>query len=112
MRPAKTDIEPISNAVHLCIDMQNIFSKGGLWETPWMERVLPTILTLTAWKAERTIFTRFISPENARQAAGPMAEILPLPSLPGSPRQPWSSINLVTSKLRDLCITFARKCRE
>jgi nicotinamidase-related amidase len=80
MRPVKTDIEPISNAVHLCIDMQNIFSKGGLWETPWMERVLPTILTLTAWKAERTIFTRFI--------------------------------NLVTSKLRDLCITFARKCRE
>jgi nicotinamidase-related amidase len=76
MRLAKTEIEPISSAVHLCIDMQNIFSKGGLWETPWMERVLPTIVTLTAWKAERTIFTRFAALplvallENADQSAG------------------------------------------
>lgn len=31
----------ISDAAHLCIDMQNIFAKGGVWETPWMERVLP-----------------------------------------------------------------------
>jgi nicotinamidase-related amidase len=36
--------EPVTNAVHLCIDMQNIFARGGVWETPWMERVLPTIV--------------------------------------------------------------------
>src|SRR5882724_2359013 len=70
MRPLKTEIEPISNAVHLCIDMQIIFSKGGLWETPWMERVLPTIVTLTAWKPERTIFTRFITPETPDKRPG------------------------------------------
>jgi nicotinamidase-related amidase len=70
MRPVKTEIEPISNAVHLCIDMQNIFSKGGLWETPWMERVLPVIVTLTAWKPERTIFTRFITPETPDKRPG------------------------------------------
>jgi nicotinamidase-related amidase len=70
MRPAKAEIEPISNAVHLCIDMQNIFYKGGLWETPWMERVLPTIVTLSAWKAERTIFTRFITPETPDKRPG------------------------------------------
>ena len=35
---------PIENAVHLCVDMQRIFAKGGIWETPWMERVLPTIV--------------------------------------------------------------------
>jgi nicotinamidase-related amidase len=70
MRPARAEIEPISSAVHVCIDMQNIFSKGGLWETPWMERVLPTIVTLTAWKAERTIFTRFIPPETPDQRPG------------------------------------------
>jgi nicotinamidase-related amidase len=70
MRPVKTEIEPISNAVHLCIDMQIIFSKGGLWETPWMERVLPLIVTLTAWKPERTIFTRFITPETPDKRPG------------------------------------------
>jgi len=32
-------IMPIENAIHLCVDMQRIFAKGGIWETPWMERV-------------------------------------------------------------------------
>jgi hypothetical protein len=31
--------ETISNAVHLSIDMQNIFSSAGIWPTPWMDRV-------------------------------------------------------------------------
>jgi hypothetical protein len=35
---AATPVEPIADAVHLSIDMQNIFAPGGLWETPWMER--------------------------------------------------------------------------
>jgi nicotinamidase-related amidase len=55
-------VEPIANAVHLCIDMQNIFARGGLWETPWMERVLPLIVETTAQYTERTVFTRFITP--------------------------------------------------
>ena len=70
MTSTKSQVDPISHAVHLCIDMQNIFSKGGLWETPWMERVLPTIVTLTAWKPERTIFTRFITPETPDKRPG------------------------------------------
>jgi len=41
MRDATSDVADISGAVHLCIDMQNIFAPGGLWATPWMERVLP-----------------------------------------------------------------------
>ena len=28
-------MEGIRDAVHLCIDMQNIFARGGVWETPW-----------------------------------------------------------------------------
>ena len=28
-------MEQITRAAHLCVDMQNIFAKGGLWETPW-----------------------------------------------------------------------------
>jgi nicotinamidase-related amidase len=56
-------MDRIVKAVHLCIDMQNIFSKGGLWETPWIERMLPTIEKIAARYRERTIFSRFISAE-------------------------------------------------
>src|SRR4051812_47781201 len=70
MAAAKTQIEPIIDAIHLCIDMQNIFAKGGVWETPWMERVPPAIVTLTALQPERTIFTRFIRPETPEQRPG------------------------------------------
>lgn len=54
--------EPMTNAVHLCVDMQNIFACGGVWETPWMERVLPAIVDVAARYATRTVFTRFITP--------------------------------------------------
>ena len=63
-------MEPITNAVHLCIDMQRIFAKGGVWETPWMDRVLPAIVDLTSRYSERTVFTRFITPEVFDQRPG------------------------------------------
>jgi nicotinamidase-related amidase len=65
-----TDIEPITNAVHLCIDMQNIFARGGIWENPWMERVLPVIVEVSARYAMRTVFTRFITPLHAEDMPG------------------------------------------
>jgi nicotinamidase-related amidase len=65
-----TQIEPITDAVHLCIDMQNIFSRGGVWETPWMERVLPLIVEITARHAARTVFTRFITPMHPDERPG------------------------------------------
>lgn len=55
-------VEPIIDAVHLSIDMQNIYDRGGVWETPWLERVLPAIVEITARNAARTVFTRFITP--------------------------------------------------
>jgi nicotinamidase-related amidase len=61
---------PIENAVHLCVDMQRIFARGGLWETPWMERVLPTIVTIVARCPERTVFTRFVTPASPEEAPG------------------------------------------
>jgi nicotinamidase-related amidase len=61
---------PIEDAVHLCIDMQRIFARGGVWETPWMERVLPVIAGIATQFAERTVFTRFITPENADDRPG------------------------------------------
>jgi nicotinamidase-related amidase len=70
MTPPDRAVEPISGAVHLCVDMQRIFARGGLWETPWMERVLPEIVSLCAWRPERTVFTRFITPETPEQRPG------------------------------------------
>jgi nicotinamidase-related amidase len=63
-------MQPIDRAVHLCVDMQRIFAKGGIWETPWMERVIPTVVDIAARYAERTVFTRFITPASPDQAAG------------------------------------------
>jgi nicotinamidase-related amidase len=60
-------LEPIRNAVHLGVDMQRIFAKGGIWETPWMERVLPVIVEIAERDAKRTVFTRFITPVTSNQ---------------------------------------------
>lgn len=61
---------PIENAVHLCVDMQRIFARGGIWETPWMERVLPTIVDVVEQCPSRTVFTRFITPASPEEAQG------------------------------------------
>ncbi len=70
MRDAKTPESQIRHAVHLCIDMQNIFAPGGLWETPWMEKVLPTVAAIVSRHQDRTIFTRFITPLNPEDRPG------------------------------------------
>jgi nicotinamidase-related amidase len=62
--------EPITDAVHLSIDMQSIFARGGVWETPWMERVLPIVVEIAGRYAARTVFTRFITPMNATDRPG------------------------------------------
>lgn len=70
MIPTKPVVEPVSNAVHLCIDMQNIFARGNIWETPWMERVLPAIAGICDRYTARTVFTRFITPVQAEDRPG------------------------------------------
>src|SRR4029077_6314309 len=57
-------------SVHLCVDMQRIFSADGLWPAPWMERVLPVVATLAGRRPERTVLTRFIPPERPDQMPG------------------------------------------
>ena len=56
--------------VHLCVDMQRIFSSEGPWTTPWMERVLPVVAELAARHPRRTVFTRFITPMQAADMPG------------------------------------------
>jgi nicotinamidase-related amidase len=63
-------MERIAQAAHLCCDMQNIFAKGGIWETPWMERVLPTVESIVSRYGERTIFSRFITPQHPEDRPG------------------------------------------
>lgn len=70
MRDATSDVAEVRGAVHLCIDMQNIFAPDGLWATPWMERVLPTVVSVVSRHAQRTIFTRFITPEDPEDRPG------------------------------------------
>lgn len=62
--------EAITDAVHLCIDMQSIFARGGIWETPWMERVVPAIVEICGHYTARTVFTRFITPLHADDRPG------------------------------------------
>jgi len=57
-------------SVHLCVDMQRLFSADGPWTTPWMDKVLPVVVTLASRHPERTIFTRFIPPEHPEQMPG------------------------------------------
>lgn len=57
-------------AVHLCLDMQMLFRNGGLWPTPWMERVLPNVVRLVERAPARTVFTRFIPPVSGEDMSG------------------------------------------
>jgi nicotinamidase-related amidase len=59
-----------AGTVHLCVDMQHIFSSGGPWAAPWMGRVLPVISEIASRFPERTIFTRFITPPRPEDMPG------------------------------------------
>jgi nicotinamidase-related amidase len=56
--------------LHLCVDMQRLFSEEGPWPTPWMDRVLPVVSELAGRYPERTVFTRFIPPERPTDMPG------------------------------------------
>jgi hypothetical protein len=36
---------PGETAVHLCVDMQRMFAEATDWQMPWLERVLPNIVS-------------------------------------------------------------------
>jgi nicotinamidase-related amidase len=56
--------------IHLCVDMQRLFSADGPWTTPWLERALPQIQEIAASHPGQTIFTRFIPPVRAEDMPG------------------------------------------
>ena len=57
-------------SIHLCVDMQRLFSKEGPWPTPWMDRTLPVIAEIADRHARETIFTRFIPPARPEDMPG------------------------------------------
>jgi nicotinamidase-related amidase len=68
--PLSPDRPLTPQTVHLCVDMQRIFSPEGIWPTPWMPRVVPVISELAGRFPERTVFTRFMTPRHPQQMPG------------------------------------------
>jgi len=64
---------PTDSAIHLCIDMQNIFAPGGPWPTPWLPRVLPAVEEIAGRFPDRTPFHHAAA---AGRHAGNMAPLL------------------------------------
>lgn len=63
-------LEDQSTVLHLCIDMQRLFAEDTAWHVPWLPRVLPIVLEISARHAKRTVFTRFAPPETPQAAEG------------------------------------------
>jgi nicotinamidase-related amidase len=61
---------PTARTVHLCVDMQRIFTDEGPWPTPWMTRVLPIVAEIAGRFPQRTVFTRFITPQHPEDLPG------------------------------------------
>jgi nicotinamidase-related amidase len=58
------------NWIHLCIDMQRMFAEDTPWHVPWMREVSPQIEEIAQRYPERTVFTRFITPEQPEEMPG------------------------------------------
>ena len=57
-------------AVHLCVDMQNMFAERTEWHAPAMAGVLPNVEGIVRRDPARTIFTRFVPPREAAETEG------------------------------------------
>jgi nicotinamidase-related amidase len=63
-------MENPGNWRHLCVDMQRVFAEATPWQVTWMDKVLPAVAEVVGRHTERTIFTRFITPDNPEQMPG------------------------------------------
>lgn len=55
---------------HLCVDMQRMFAEDTPWHVPWMDKVKDRVVEVSTRHVGRTIFTRFMPPRTADEAAG------------------------------------------
>ncbi|TCU09645.1 cysteine hydrolase family protein [Rhizobium sullae] len=56
--------------IHLCVDMQRMFSEDTPWHVAWMREVSPEIVELARSHPEKTVFTRFIPPSRPEALPG------------------------------------------
>lgn len=70
-KPSGLRLGPIGpHAIHLCVDMQRLFSDDTPWKTPWMDRVLPRVVDIASKRPSDTIFTRFIPADRPGDGRG------------------------------------------
>jgi len=60
--------------LHICVDMQRLFTPGHPWPVPWLERVLPAVEQLCQHRPSRTLFTRFIPADRPGEGRGTWAQ--------------------------------------
>ena len=57
-------------AVHAAIDMQRLFAEGTEWASPVVHAIAPQVARISAHAPHLTVFTRFLTPEQAEDAKG------------------------------------------
>ena len=58
-------------AAHIAVDMQGrLFAEPTEWFVPWLPKVLPDVLAVAERHPDRTIFTRFIPPQDPEHVDG------------------------------------------
>ncbi len=55
---------------HIVIDLQRLFAEPHGWHVPSIAQILPNVLTLCQTTAEKTLYSRFITPPNPQAATG------------------------------------------
>jgi nicotinamidase-related amidase len=58
------------SALHLVVDMQELFRSHSEWGTPALTRIIPAIAQLVKARPGQTYFSRFIPARNADEASG------------------------------------------
>ena len=61
---------PIEKAAHVCVDMQVLFADETEWASPAVHDIAPTVARICAHAPERTVFTRFLTPDSVEDAQG------------------------------------------
>jgi nicotinamidase-related amidase len=56
--------------VHVVVDMQRLFAEDTSWRVPTLSDIVGPIVTLVDHRAERTLYTRFITPATLPAAQG------------------------------------------
>ena len=86
----------------MCVDMQRLFAESTPWRTPWLPRVLPAVVQLIDPYPARTVFTRFIPPQDAEDLPGTWQRYY----------RRWSEMTLANldSSLLELVPELARYC--